>query len=145
MNAEIVSAQEFEVNNTELKNLKTEKQNQFDEARATKDALTIQIQTLEDLTYSYDDETILAEINAKIEEFRSEVTDAEAAIEDAQEAFNLIAEQDQVIQKQRSEDLAKAAKDQAFLNAESHYQMVQSMIKDTQDSLKYFDEDTAAA
>jgi hypothetical protein len=46
MNAEIVSAQEFEVNNTELKNLKTEKQNQFDEARATKDALTIQIQTL---------------------------------------------------------------------------------------------------
>jgi hypothetical protein len=51
------------------------------------------------LTYSYDDETILAEINAKIEEFRSEVTDAEAAIEDAQEAFNLIAEQDQVIQK----------------------------------------------
>jgi hypothetical protein len=99
MNAEIVSAQEFEVNNTELKNLKTEKQNQFDEARATKDALTIQIQTLEDLTYSYDDETILAEINAKIEEFRSEVTDAEAAIEDAQEAFNLIAEQDQVIQK----------------------------------------------
>jgi chromosome segregation ATPase len=118
--------------------LKTEKQNQFDEAKATKDALTIQIRTLEDLTHTYDDETILAEINAKIAEFTDEVTAAESAIEDAQEAFNLIAEQDQVIQQERAAALEKAAKDQEFLDAESHYQYVQSMIKDTEESLKYF-------
>lgn len=65
----------------------------FDEASEAKTQLQSQIVALEDLIYATDREDIIAEINAKIEEFKGELTTADSTIADAQATFNTIAEQ----------------------------------------------------
>jgi hypothetical protein len=43
--------------------------------------------------------------------FRSDIIEAETTIENSQVAFNLIAEEDIIIQEKRTQDLLQAAKD----------------------------------
>jgi chromosome segregation ATPase len=65
----------------------------FDEADSAKKQLKSQIEALEDLIYATDREDIIAEIDAKIEEFKEELTTADSTIAAAQAAFNTIATQ----------------------------------------------------
>jgi hypothetical protein len=54
--------------------------------------LESQIETLDRLIWVTEDESILSEINLKIEEFTNEIDEKQTIIDDAQDAFNEIAE-----------------------------------------------------
>jgi hypothetical protein len=100
-----------------------------------------QITVLEDLVYSTNDEEIIGEINQQIEDFRATIIEKELLIEEAQNAFNEIAEREIEIKQKRVEEEAAQAKEEAFLNAESEYNYYQMLVQDTEASLKYFDEE----
>lgn len=112
----------------------------FDNARNEKTSLEAQVVTLEDLKFSTDDETILAQLDEKTKELNGKIEKALDTIDSAQVAFNEIATQIQEIEVKRAEEEAEAAKTQAFLDAQSHYQYLKSIVDDINVRLSFFDE-----
>jgi chromosome segregation ATPase len=143
--ASIRSEQEFERDNNALIIQRDQAQQAFDEADSTKTSLVSQIEVLNELLYTVTNPTIIEAINEKIVEFEGEITEAEAIIEEAQIAFNGIAEETILVVSKRQEELAEIEKVQRFTDAKSHYANLQSEISDYQNRLQYFDEDQAAA
>jgi hypothetical protein len=143
--ASIRSEQEFERDNNALIIQRDQAQQAFDEADSTKTSLVSQIEVLNELLYTVTNPTIIEAINEKIVEFEGEITEAEAIIEEAQVAFNGIAEETILVVSKRQEELAEIEKVQRFTDAKSHYANLQSEISDYQNRLQYFDEDQAAA
>jgi chromosome segregation ATPase len=143
--ASVRSEQAFEVDNNELIGLREQAQTEFDNARANKTSFESQIVVLEELKYTVTNQAILEEIDNKIEEFRGEITEAEAVIEDAQVAFNELAERSIVVVATRQAELAEIEKQQRFTDAKAHYDYLQAEIQDYQNRLQYFDEDADAA
>jgi hypothetical protein len=111
-----------------LLNLRNEKQLVFDEAFAQKESLEGQIVVLEDLLYASTDEIIIGDINAKIEEINGEIEELQLTLNDAQEAFNFVADQTIVIVQNREKELAEIEKEQRFMDARSHYQFLEGKI-----------------
>jgi hypothetical protein len=91
----------------------------------TKRDYELQIQTLSDLKWELAGTTyevqMLAAIDVKIGELEDDIVVAEADIESAQDALNVIAEEQLAITQQREIDQIEAAKAEALINARSAY------------------------
>lgn len=139
--AKVKSQEDFWRENTELINLRNEKQLVFDEATAAKAALESQIELLNDILWSQNDDEIIEEINGRIEEFKNSIVEREAEINDAQEAFNYTAQQTLEIEAARIIEEADQLKEDNFLEAQRRYNEIKGLVEDTKMSLQYFDED----
>jgi len=102
----------------------------MDNALSTKEELEGKITTLKDLTYSTNNEDVIADINAEIKIYEGDIIKANKDIKDSQNAFNKIAERTTSIQAQREIDLAAAKETRNYLDVQSHVSYLQGRIAD---------------
>jgi hypothetical protein len=77
------SDEAFRAENAELLNTQTIAKAALDEAKDAKKNLESQITVLEDLLITNDDESIIEEINGRIEGFNGDIEDAQLVIDGA--------------------------------------------------------------
>lgn len=136
------SEEKFDRDNTALQNQQYDKEQLFRQAQESKLAIEAQLLTLEDLQYEYEgNQEILAQIDADMGDLRELLTGADNAINDAQDAFNVIAEQTIAVKAQRKIDEAQNEKDTRFLDVEQDYRYYETLVSDTKESLKWFNEE----
>lgn len=128
----------MEAANAELSQQAMDATAALDDAQYTKNDLESQIEALEDLKYTITDDNIIADIDAEISGMRDQITEADNVILGAMDAFNVIAEQQMVIEDQRIATETAYNKALALSNAAADLAWIEGRITEVEGRLEFF-------